>query len=151
LKQILTHRYWAGIRDCTSAFAFAVPYVFVKQSFPPGHCDLLPLARLQVWFVPKIHHQFAEFPRLGSPNTPLPSQHGYLCRILVRTLGIHMVFLFTGSRNRLNFAYTKLFCVHQLLLVMRLHWFAQLTCVNPSKSVRKSSCVAARIPMAQEY
>lgn len=151
MKQILTHRYWAGIRDYTSAFAFAVPYVFVKQSSPPGHCGLPLLAKLQAWFVPKIHHQFVEFPRLGYPKTPLLSQHGYLFRILVRTLGILTSFLFNGSWNRLNPAYTGLFRLHQLLLVIRLCWFGQLTCVNPSRSVRNLSCVAARILMAQEY
>jgi hypothetical protein len=151
LNQVLTHRYWAGIRDCTSAFAFAVPCVFVKQSSPPGHCGLPPLARLQAWFVPKIHHQFAEFPRLGYPKTPLLSQHGYLFRILVRSLGILTGFLFTGSWNRLNPACTGLFCFHQLLLVIRLHWLARPTCVNPSRSVRNASCVAARILMAQGY
>ena len=43
LKQILTHRYWAGIRNCTQAFALAVSIVFVKQSLAPCYCDLLLL------------------------------------------------------------------------------------------------------------
>ncbi len=151
MEQVLTHRYWAGIRDCTSAFAFAVPYVFVKQSSPPCHCDLPPLSRLQAWFVPKIHHQFAEFPRLGSPNTPLSSQHGYLCRILVRTCDILLDSLFTGSRNRADSAYAKPFHILQFLLVMRLRWVLWPAYAAPSKSVRNPTCVTARIHMAQEY
>ena len=39
LKPGFTHRHWAGLRGCTQRFRLAAPYVFVKQSPPPCHCD----------------------------------------------------------------------------------------------------------------
>ena len=45
LKPTLTHPYWTGLRSYTHPFGLAAPYVFVKQSDPPSHCDLLLLPR----------------------------------------------------------------------------------------------------------
>jgi hypothetical protein len=47
LNRSLTHSHWAGLRKYTSPFGLALPYVFVKQSGPPCHCDLLVLAWLE--------------------------------------------------------------------------------------------------------
>ena len=40
----LTHWHWADLRKHTKPFGLALPYVFVKQSGLPCHCDLLVLA-----------------------------------------------------------------------------------------------------------
>jgi len=59
---------WAGFINRTHPFGLAVNYVFIKQSAPPGHCDL-PSA-WQAPLRPKARGQFADFPSLGSPGTP---------------------------------------------------------------------------------
>lgn len=40
LKPGFTHWYWPGLKRRTNPFGLAPPYVFVKQSDPPCHCDL---------------------------------------------------------------------------------------------------------------
>ena len=40
LKPAFTHWYWPGLKRRTNPFGLAPPYVFVKQSDPPCHCDL---------------------------------------------------------------------------------------------------------------
>lgn len=105
----LTYQYWAGIRDCTCAFALAVSIVFVKQSPSPCHCDLPRLSTRQALLIPKVRSQIADFPRLGFPNTPLSSQQVYLLRFSVRTHEILDRALFTGTWILWNFEYTKLF------------------------------------------
>ena len=62
LKPGFTHRHWAGLRGRTHRFRLAAPYVFVKQSPPPCHCD----------------------PRLGSSpdaGTPSCERTGRVCRV----------------------------------------------------------------------
>ena len=36
-----TYRHWAGVTSRTHPFGLAASYVFIKQSEPPCHCDLL--------------------------------------------------------------------------------------------------------------
>ena len=40
MKGGFTHPHWAGFTDYTNPFGVAVGYVLIKQSGPPGHCDL---------------------------------------------------------------------------------------------------------------
>ena len=84
-------------------------FPFVKQSLALCHCGLPSLSREQALLLANIRSRFADFPRLGSPNTPLPSRQAYLCRFSVRSWGILAFSLFTGSRNQQNFAYAKPF------------------------------------------
>src|SRR6185369_5790682 len=58
---LLTFRHRAGVRPYTSAFAFAEPCVFSKQSLPPLLCHPHLLAQIQVPLIPKLRGQFAEF------------------------------------------------------------------------------------------
>lgn len=53
------YRHWAGFSDNTHPFGLAVAFVFVKQSVPPSHCDLL----------------------LRRAGTPSPEVAGLICRI----------------------------------------------------------------------
>ena len=41
LNWVLTYRHWAGVSNCTHPYGLAVTYVFIKQSKPLCHCDLL--------------------------------------------------------------------------------------------------------------
>lgn len=109
MEPALTYQYWAGIRDCTCAFALAVSIVFVKQSPSPCHCDLPPLSGRQALLLPKLRSCFADFPGLGFPNTPLLSRQVYLLRFSVRSREILDRALFTGTWILRNSAYAKLF------------------------------------------
>ena len=58
---LLTFRHRAGVRPYTSSCDFAEPYVFNKQSPPPGLCP--PHLVAQTWgpLLPKLRGYFAEF------------------------------------------------------------------------------------------
>ena len=58
---LLTFRHRAGVRPYTSSCDFAEPYVFNKQSPPPGLCP--PYLVAQAWgpLLPKLRGYFAEF------------------------------------------------------------------------------------------
>ena len=58
---LLTFRHRAGVRPYTSPCGFAEPYVFSKQSPPPGLCPHPPVARRMGLLLPKLRRQFAEF------------------------------------------------------------------------------------------
>ena len=58
---LLTFRHRAGVRPYTSPCGFAEPYVFSKQSPPPGLCHPPLVAQRQVTLIPKLRVQFAEF------------------------------------------------------------------------------------------
>ena len=56
LNRKFTYRHWAGIRGSTQPCGLAAPYVFIKQSDPPCHCDLLfhIECRKQALLLPKV-------------------------------------------------------------------------------------------------
>ena len=80
---LLTFRHRAGIRPYTSSCDFAEPYVFDKQSPPPGLCHLQIVAYKEVTLLPKLRVQFAEFlqnsslKRLGLLDLPTCVGLGY--------------------------------------------------------------------------
>ena len=59
LNPAFRYPHWAGFSGNTHAFALAAAYVFIKQSEPPCHCDLL-------------------FRRAGNPS---PEVTGLVCRV----------------------------------------------------------------------
>ncbi len=88
---------WPGLRSRSRPFGLAAPYVFIKQSGPPCHCDLRPQARgprPQAPLLPRVRGQFAEFPRPESPHTPGAPHPGAPVSVLGTV---------TGARSRLPF------------------------------------------------
>ncbi len=67
LNRVLTYRHWAGVSNCTHPYGLAVTYVFIKQSKPPCHCDLL----------------------LRGAGTPSTEDTGLICRIPLTELLRH--------------------------------------------------------------
>jgi len=57
---LLTFRHRAGVRPYTSAYAFAKPCVFVKQSPGPFHCGFSHCCE-EASLLPKLQDHFAEF------------------------------------------------------------------------------------------
>ena len=57
----LTFQHRAGVRPYTSRCRFAEPYVFSKQSPPPGLCPPATVARDEGPLLPKLRGHFAEF------------------------------------------------------------------------------------------
>ena len=80
---LLTFRHRAGVRPYTSPCGFAEPYVFSKQSPPPGLCPRPLVAQEPGPLLPKLRGQFAEFlqhrslKRLGMLNLPTCVGFGY--------------------------------------------------------------------------
>ena len=62
LKGSLGHHRWAGITSRTHSFELATSYVFNKQSDHPGSLRPVNASRRQVFLLPKVRNQFAEFP-----------------------------------------------------------------------------------------
>ena len=56
---LLTFRHRAGVRPYTSPCGFAEPYVFSKQSPPPGLCHPHLVAQMEVPLLPKLRGYFA--------------------------------------------------------------------------------------------
>ena len=65
---LLTFRHRAGVRPYTSSCDFAEPYVFSKQSPPPGLCHPYLVAQIKVPLLPKLRGHFAEFLQRRSLN-----------------------------------------------------------------------------------
>jgi len=59
LNPVFGYSHWAGIRDHTILYKFAIPYVFEKQSRTLGFKNFFT----KVTIIPKFVVQFAEFPR----------------------------------------------------------------------------------------
>ena len=59
LDEAFRYPHWAGFSGNTHAYALAAAYVFIKQSEPPSHCDLL----------------------LQRAGTPSPEVTGLVCRV----------------------------------------------------------------------
>eukprot|EP01026_Neomeris_dumetosa_P019802 TRINITY_DN17_c0_g1_i3.p2 TRINITY_DN17_c0_g1~~TRINITY_DN17_c0_g1_i3.p2 ORF type:complete len:287 (-),score=6.21 TRINITY_DN17_c0_g1_i3:23-883(-) len=80
---LLTFRHRAGVRPYTSPCGFAEPYVFSKQSLPPGLCHPPLVAQREVPLLPKLRGHFAEFlhhrslKRLGMLYLPTCVGFGY--------------------------------------------------------------------------
>lgn len=97
LKRAFTHRQWPRFTEYTRHFCLALGCVFVKQSDPPCHCDLLIAEQARL--VPKIRRQFSgnffrqvfflvkvflflkeksscRIPWAGLSRTPSPSRRG---------------------------------------------------------------------------
>ena len=80
---LLTFRHRAGVRPYTSSCDFAEPYVFNKQSPPPGLCPPHLVAQAQGPLLPKLRGYFAEFlqrsslKRLGMLYQPTCVGFGY--------------------------------------------------------------------------
>ena len=58
---LLTFRHRAGVRPYTSPCGFAEPYVFNKQSPPPGLCHPHLVAQVWVSLLANLREHFAEF------------------------------------------------------------------------------------------
>ncbi len=58
---LLTFQHRAGVRPYTSPYGFAEPYVFSKQSPPPGLCHPSPVAWKEVSLLANLREYFAEF------------------------------------------------------------------------------------------
>ena len=63
---LLTFRHRAGVRPYTSPYGFAEPYVFSKQSPPPGLCPRPMVAHEPGLLLANLRRYFAEFLQRGS-------------------------------------------------------------------------------------
>ena len=137
-------RHWPGFRGRTHVFTLAAPYVFIKQSGPPCHCDLQSRSETKTAGTPypEVTGLICRVPSLGVYPTRLRLlAKGHLCRFLVRSQRILPDVLFTGSRNRLNHPKTDSYSRFRLVLAitalpkcMRLN--RATTLLNLSRNVR---------------
>ena len=93
------YRHWAGFGDHTHPFGLAVTCVFIKQSEPPGHCDL-PLREAGTPS-PEVTGPICRVPLPGLNPTHLSLLgQGHLCQFSVRSPQGNLHALFTGTRNQ---------------------------------------------------
>ena len=150
--------HWPGLRSRSQPFGLAAPYVFIKQSGPPCHCDLRSQAhgpRPQAPLLPRVRGQFAEFPRpeyppdaLGSSprGTSVGSWYGH---------GGSFPLPFSPapgpSRSLHTEAPSRLHLVLAITALPRLMRLDRATArLGLPRGVRERACVAAPTPVAPE-
>ena len=131
LNPVFRYSHWAGISDYTSRFRVAVTYVVIRQSEPPGHCDLPD----------------------RQAGTPSPKVTGPICRVPLTRLHRHaLAFLARGTCVRSRYGHSSPFSrapgicritpsrLHSLLTMAVLHELERLdratTLPGISRSVR---------------
>ncbi len=149
-----TYRHWAGVTSRTHPFGLAAGCVFIKQSEPPGHCDLL----------------------LRGAGTPSTEDTGPVCRVpspafLRHALGFSPRGTSVGSwyglpgsfpapfsrapglsRSLLTEACSRLHLVLTITVLPRLQRLNRATALlGLARSVGSGACVAARTREVQEY
>ena len=153
---------WADLRGCTKPFGLAAPYVFIKQSPSPCHCDLRPLPTPPAYagvMVQGLRHPF--YRRYGA-NLPISLGRGIPHRLSLLSQGTCVGSRY-GHRGSFPSGFSRAPGIgrtphtrspspfHPLLLITRLRGLTGLACVGLPQGVTRGACVAARTPVVGEY
>lgn len=93
--------HWAGFSGNTHPYGLAAAYVFIKQSEPSSHCDLL--FQRAGTPSPKVTGLICQIPSDGLYPTRLGLlTQGHLCQFWVRTLQAKTYMFFTGTGTQLK-------------------------------------------------
>ena len=153
-----TYRHWAGVGLGTHPYGLAKTCVFIKQSGPPGHCDLRSphLEKTAGTPSPEVTGPICRLPWAGFPRHALGysprgtcvgsgyGHRGSLPAPFSRAPGLSRTLLTEGPSR-----FCPVLAITALPGLMRLA--TPTGVVGLPRSVRSWPCVAARTPVAREY
>lgn len=153
-----TYQHWAGVSLGTHPYGLAKTCVFIKQSGPPGHCDLRSphLEKTAGTPSPEVTGPICRLPWAGFPRHALGysprgtcvgsgyGHRGSLPAPFSRAPGLSRTLLTEGPSR-----FCPVLAITALPGLMRLA--TPTGVVGLPRSVRSWPCVAARTPVAREY